>query len=96
MRVLERVGQRRTSSDSASADRGYRRTLAIERRHLTPERSCCTSMNSRITDAWHRFAPWIGGLLQLEHGSGVDAIRSAYRDALAGGVGPDTAKVLTW
>lgn len=50
----------------------------------------------RFAGAWRRFAPWIDDTLTVESGSGVDDIIEAYRDALAGRVGPETAKVLTW
>ena len=49
-----------------------------------------------FTEQWRRFLPWIAERLVVETGLGADDILDAYRTVLAGGVGPETAKVLTW
>ncbi len=55
-----------------------------------------SDFHGRFATAWHEFVPWISGRLHIEPGSGVDAVIAGYRTILAGGVGPDTAKVFTW
>ncbi len=49
-----------------------------------------------FAEQWHRFRPWIAERLVVEIDSGADDMLRAYRTVLAGGMGPKTAKVLTW
>lgn len=46
--------------------------------------------------AWTEFAPWADQWLQIDRAKGIEAIASGYRDVFAGGLSPNSAKLLTW
>ncbi len=50
----------------------------------------------RFADAWHPFAAWAAGWLEIEPGAGPEAIEAAYGRVVAGGVPPQRAAVLSW
>jgi hypothetical protein len=52
-------------------------------------------LEERIAEAWDPYVRWTEGWLEVLHGSGPDAIQSAYLDLLDGRVGPAEAHVLT-
>ena len=52
-------------------------------------------LEQRVADAWHPFCEWISGWLDVVHGEGFEAVRSAYLDVLEGRVEPQTAHVLS-
>jgi hypothetical protein len=52
-------------------------------------------LEQRIADSWHPYLDWVEGWLQVIHGSGPEALQSAYLDLLAGRIDPATAHVLT-
>ena len=52
-------------------------------------------LETNVADAWHPFCDWIGGWLQVVHGQGFEAVRSAYLDVLEGRVDPRTAHVVS-
>jgi hypothetical protein len=52
-------------------------------------------LESKVAGAWHPFCEWIGGRLQVVHGQGFEAVRSAYLDVLEGRVDPRTAHVIS-
>lgn len=49
-----------------------------------------------FADAWHAFAPWASGWLELEVGQGADAIEAGYLETLRGGMSPQRAMVFSW
>ncbi len=53
------------------------------------------NLEQRVAEAWHPFCEWIASWLEINHGSGFDAVRTAYLDVLEGRVDPKTAHVLT-
>jgi hypothetical protein len=52
-------------------------------------------LNRRAADAWHPFCAWVDGWLEVIHGKGFEAVRSAYLEVLEGGVEPNRAHVLS-
>lgn len=52
-------------------------------------------LERRLADAWHAYAAWAEGWLQVHHGEGQDALARAYLDSLDGRVDAATAHVLT-
>ena len=52
-------------------------------------------LEQRVADAWHPFCEWIGARLEVVHGQGFDAVRSAYLDVLEGRVAPQMAHVIS-
>jgi Protein of unknown function (DUF2855) len=52
-------------------------------------------LQRRVSDAWQPFCEWARGWLEVLHGTGFDAVQSAYLDVLEGRVGPDSAHVLS-
>jgi Protein of unknown function (DUF2855) len=54
-----------------------------------------TGLEQRVAGAWHPFCEWIGERLEVIHGEGFDAVRSAYLDVLEGRVAPNTAHVVS-
>lgn len=52
-------------------------------------------LEERFTAAWRRFVPWTESWLEVEHGSGFEAIEAAYRQVLDGSVPPQQAHVLS-
>ena len=52
-------------------------------------------LQERVAEAWHPFCEWTAGWLETIPGSGFDAVRAAYLDALEGRVDPKHAHVLT-
>jgi Protein of unknown function (DUF2855) len=52
-------------------------------------------LESRVADAWHPFAEWVGTWLETIPGEGFDAVRDAWLEVLEGRVEPDRAHVLT-
>jgi hypothetical protein len=52
-------------------------------------------LQTRGADAWHPFRAWTAGWLEVIHGQGFEAVRSAYLDVLEGRVDPKRAHVLS-
>lgn len=52
-------------------------------------------LQQRMADAWHPYVAWTGGWLQVIHGHGPDALKSAYLDLLDGRIDPASAHVLS-
>ncbi len=52
-------------------------------------------LEKRVADAWHPFCEWTAGWLDLVHGEGFEAVKSAYLDVLEGGVDAKSAHVLS-
>ncbi len=52
-------------------------------------------LESNVAAAWHPFCEWIGSWLEVVHGQGFEAVRSAYLDVLEGRVDPRTAHVVS-
>jgi hypothetical protein len=52
-------------------------------------------LEERIAEAWDPYVRWTEGWLEVLHGSGPDAMQSAYLDLLDGRVDPAEAHVLT-
>ncbi len=52
-------------------------------------------LNTRVADAWHPFAKWVGGWLEVEAAEGFGAAESTYLELLDNGVGPQTAHVFS-
>ncbi len=52
-------------------------------------------LEQRVAGAWHPFCEWIGARLEVVHGQGFDAVRSAYLDVLEGRVAPQMAHVIS-
>jgi len=52
-------------------------------------------LERRIAQAWQPFLEWTGGWLQVIHGSGPEALESAYLDLLDGRIDPAKAHVLS-
>lgn len=52
-------------------------------------------LDQRFNESWHRFVPWSEQWLEVEHGSGFDAIEAAYRQVLEGDVPPHLAHVVS-
>jgi NADPH:quinone reductase-like Zn-dependent oxidoreductase len=52
-------------------------------------------LQQRMADAWHPYLEWADGWLEVIHGHGPDAVKSAYLDLLDGRVDPATAHVLS-
>jgi Protein of unknown function (DUF2855) len=52
-------------------------------------------LDRRVTEAWHPFAEWTGGWLEVIHGQGADAIANAYLEVLDGKVDPAAGHVLS-
>ncbi|MGH2983431.1 MAG: DUF2855 family protein [Solirubrobacterales bacterium] len=51
-------------------------------------------LDQRVTDAWHPFAEWTGGWLEVIHGRGPEALKDAYLEVLDGKVSPAAGHVL--
>jgi NADPH:quinone reductase-like Zn-dependent oxidoreductase len=49
----------------------------------------------RLAEAWHPYVQWTEGWLKVLHGSGPEALQSAYLDLLDGRIDPAAAQVLT-
>jgi Protein of unknown function (DUF2855) len=49
----------------------------------------------RLAEAWHPYVQWTEGWLKVLHGSGREALQSAYLDLLDGRIDPAAAHVLT-
>ena len=49
-----------------------------------------------FAEAWTQFAPWAAQWLQIDRATGIERIASGYRDVFAGGLPPNSAKLLTW
>jgi hypothetical protein len=47
----------------------------------------------RLADAWHPYAEWCAGWLEVIHGEGGEALQSAYLDLLDGRIDPAKAHV---
>ncbi|MGP0102945.1 MAG: DUF2855 family protein [Solirubrobacteraceae bacterium] len=52
-------------------------------------------LQQRMADAWHPYVAWACGWLEVVHGHGPDALRSAYLDLLDGRIDPAKAHVLS-
>ncbi len=52
--------------------------------------------HQRFADAWHSFATWAQGWLEIETGRGAGAIEAAYQRIVAGDVPPQRASVFSW
>jgi hypothetical protein len=52
-------------------------------------------LEQRIADSWGPYLEWVGGWLEVIHGSGPEALEGAYRDLLAGRINPAAAHVLS-
>jgi Protein of unknown function (DUF2855) len=52
-------------------------------------------LDRRVTDAWHPFAEWTGGWLEVIHGQGPEALQAAYLEVLEGKVDPAAGHVLS-
>ena len=48
-----------------------------------------------MADAWHPYVAWTDSWLQVIHGHGPDALKSAYLDLLDGRIDPASAHVLS-
>jgi hypothetical protein len=53
------------------------------------------SLDQQVVDAWHPFAEWTGGWLEVIHGSGPEALQEAYLEVLDGKVDPAAGHVLS-
>ncbi len=53
------------------------------------------SLDARVADAWHPFAEWASGWLQVIPVEGEDGIRSAYLALLDGEIDPSAGHVVT-
>jgi hypothetical protein len=51
-------------------------------------------LEERVADAWHPYVEWTGGWLEVLHGSGAQALQSAYVELLDGRIDPAKAHVL--
>ncbi len=52
-------------------------------------------LEQHMADAWHPYVEWADGWLEVIHGHGPDALRSAYLDLLDGRIDPASAHVLS-
>jgi NADPH:quinone reductase-like Zn-dependent oxidoreductase len=52
-------------------------------------------LQQRMADAWHPYVAWACSWLEVVHGHGPDALRSAYLDLLDGRIDPARADVLS-
>jgi Protein of unknown function (DUF2855) len=52
-------------------------------------------LDQRVVEAWHPFAEWTGGWLEVIHGGGPEAVGEAYLEVLDGKVDPVAAHVLS-
>jgi hypothetical protein len=52
-------------------------------------------LQRRVSDTWHPFCQWARGWLEILHGTGFEAVQSAYLDVLEGRVDPKSAHVLS-
>jgi hypothetical protein len=52
-------------------------------------------LERRVAEAWHPFCKWTAGWLEVSHGQGFEAVKSAYLDVLEGRVGPKSAHVIS-
>jgi hypothetical protein len=52
-------------------------------------------LETNVAGAWHPFCEWIAGWLEVAHGEGFEAVRSAYLDVLEGRVDPKSAHVIS-
>ena len=52
-------------------------------------------LNDRVADAWHPFAEWTSGWLEVTRGDGFDALERAYLDVLEGRPPPKLAHVIS-
>ena len=52
-------------------------------------------LDDRATDAWRHFAEFSDGWIQIRHGSGPDAVQSAYRELVEGRSDPAVGYVLS-
>jgi Protein of unknown function (DUF2855) len=53
------------------------------------------NLDQRVVEAWHPFAEWTGGWLEVIHGRGPEAVQDAYLEVLDGKVDPAAGHVLT-
>jgi NADPH:quinone reductase-like Zn-dependent oxidoreductase len=53
------------------------------------------ALERRMADAWRPYVQWTGGWLQVIHGTGPEALQSAYLDLLDGRIDPARAHVLS-
>jgi hypothetical protein len=52
-------------------------------------------LDQRVTEAWHPFAEWTGGWLEVIHGRGPEALKEAYLQVLDGKVDPAAGHVIS-
>jgi hypothetical protein len=52
-------------------------------------------LEAKVADAWHPFAGWAAGWLQIEHGRGPEAVEAAYRTLLEGQIDAAAGHVLS-
>jgi hypothetical protein len=52
-------------------------------------------LQQRVADAWHPFAGWTSGWLEVVRGEGFEVVRDAYLEVLEGRVEPKKAHVLS-
>jgi hypothetical protein len=52
-------------------------------------------LQERLAEAWHPYAEWTRGWLEVEHGRGGAALERAYLDLLDGRIDPASAHVFT-
>jgi NADPH:quinone reductase-like Zn-dependent oxidoreductase len=53
------------------------------------------ALERRMADAWRPYVQWTSGWLQVDHGTGPEALQSAYLDLLDGRIDPARAHVLS-
>ncbi|MGZ5342284.1 MAG: DUF2855 family protein, partial [Solirubrobacterales bacterium] len=46
-------------------------------------------LEKRVAAAWHPFAEWSGGWLEVRHGEGPEALEKTYLEVLDGEIGPE-------
>ena len=52
--------------------------------------------HQRFAEAWQPFAAWAGSWLEIETGTGAEAIEQAYQQIVAGRVPAQRAGVFSW
>jgi len=52
-------------------------------------------LEEKLAEAWHPYARWCEGWLEVLHGNGPEALEGAYLDLLDGRIDPATAHVLS-
>lgn len=52
-------------------------------------------LDSRVADAWRRYAEWTDGWLEVVEGRGPEAVERVYREVLDGEIDPATGHVLS-